>query len=97
MLPNDPIVAITPEVIGWRHVIHANPELGISGNGNRAFRRRAAAEFSASRCTRGSAAPASSAYCARRRRPRPIGLRAELDALPIRSEPASRTRREIPA
>jgi metal-dependent amidase/aminoacylase/carboxypeptidase family protein len=29
MLHNDPIAAITPEVISWRHRIHANPELGF--------------------------------------------------------------------
>ena len=29
MLHNDPIAAITPEVIAWRQHIHANPELGF--------------------------------------------------------------------
>jgi metal-dependent amidase/aminoacylase/carboxypeptidase family protein len=29
MLHNDPIAAVTPEVISWRHRIHANPELGF--------------------------------------------------------------------
>ena len=29
MLHNDPIAAIMPEVIAWRHRIQANPELGF--------------------------------------------------------------------
>eukprot|EP01042_Synura_sphagnicola_P013062 gene13062-16605_t len=29
MLHNDPIARLTPEVVAWRHHIHANPELGF--------------------------------------------------------------------
>ena len=29
MLYNDPVAAITPEVVAWRHTIHAHPELGF--------------------------------------------------------------------
>lgn len=82
MPANDPIDALTPEVIGWRHHIHAHPELG--------FQERETARFVADhlrsfglevhegiggtgvigvlRCGSGS---------------RAIGLRAELDALPV--------------
>jgi amidohydrolase len=82
MLHNDPVAAITPEVVAWRRQIHANPEL--------AFREFETARFVAERLRafgldvhegiggagvvgvlrNGSGAGA-------------IGLRAELDALPV--------------
>ena len=82
MLPNDPIVAITPEVIGWRHVIHANPELG--------FQETATARFVADRLRafglevhEGIAGTGVVGVLRCGSGTRSIGLRAELDALPI--------------
>ncbi|HTI81866.1 MAG TPA: amidohydrolase [Acetobacteraceae bacterium] len=82
MLPNDPIVAITPEVIGWRHVIHANPELG--------FQETATARFVAERLRafglevhEGIGGTGVVGVLRRGAGTRSIGLRAELDALPI--------------
>ena len=37
MLPNEPVAAITPEVVAWRHAIHANPELGFHEHRTAAF------------------------------------------------------------
>lgn len=82
MLPNDPIMAITPEVVGWRHVIHANPELG--------FQEMATARFVAERLRsfglevhEGLGGTGVVGVLRRGSGARSIGLRAELDALPI--------------
>lgn len=82
MPPNDPIVAITPEVIGWRHIIHANPELG--------FQETATARFVADHLRafglevhEGIGGTGVVAVLRRGTSTRSIGLRAELDALPI--------------
>ena len=82
MLPNDPIGAITPEVIGWRHIIHANPELG--------FQETATARFVADHLRafglevhEGIGGTGVVAVLRRGTSTRSIGLRAELDALPI--------------
>lgn len=82
MLPNDPIAAITPEVIGWRHIIHANPELG--------FQETATARFVADHLRafglevhEGIGGTGVVAVLRRGTSTRSIGLRAELDALPI--------------
>ena len=82
MLPNDPIAAITPEVIGWRHVIHANPELG--------FQEIATARFVADQLRafglevhEGIGGTGVVGVLRRGTSTRSIGLRAELDALPI--------------
>ncbi len=37
MLHNDPVAAVTPEVVAWRHRIHANPELGFQEHATAAF------------------------------------------------------------
>jgi amidohydrolase len=82
MLPNDPISAITPEVIGWRHQIHANPELG--------FHETATARFVADQLRlfglevhEGIAGTGVVGVLRSGSGKRAIGLRAELDALPI--------------
>ncbi len=82
MLHNNRIAAITPEVVAWRHAIHANPELGFHEHQTAAFVAQQLRSFGLDvqegvagtgvvgtlRCGFGN---------------RAIGLRAELDALPI--------------
>ncbi len=82
MIPNDPIAAITPEVIAWRHHIHANPELG--------FREHETARFVAERLRsfglevhEGIGGTGVIGVLRNGSGPRAIGLRAELDALPV--------------
>lgn len=82
MLHNDPIAAITPEVIGWRHSIHANPEL--------AFQEHATARFVAGKLRsfglevhEGISGTGVVGILRGGSGDRTIGLRAELDALPI--------------
>ncbi|QPC94426.1 M20 aminoacylase family protein [Mesorhizobium sp. INR15] len=82
MLYNDPITAVTPQVIGWRHKIHANPELG--------FQEKETARFVAAQLRgfglevhediggTGVVGVLKSGTGGRA-----IGLRAELDALPV--------------
>ena len=38
MLPNDPVTAVTPDVVAWRQHIHMNPELGFREHETRGFR-----------------------------------------------------------
>ena len=82
MLHNNRIAAVTPEVVAWRHAIHANPELGFHEHKTAAFVAQQLRSFGLEvhegiastgvvgtlRCGSGN---------------RAIGLRAELDALPI--------------
>ena len=82
MLHNDPIAAITPEVIDWRHQIHANPELG--------FEEHATARFVADKLRafglevhEGLGGTGVVGVLRNGDGVRSIGLRAELDALPI--------------
>jgi hippurate hydrolase len=82
MLHNDPVAAITAEVVGWRRRIHANPELG--------FQEHATARFVAEQLRSfglevhegiGNTGVVGVLRGGSGRRA--IGLRAELDALPI--------------
>jgi len=82
MLHNNRIAAITPEVVAWRHAIHANPELG--------FHEHRTAEFVAQQLRSfglevhegiGGAGVVGTLRSGSGNRA--IGLRAELDALPI--------------
>lgn len=82
MFQNDPIAAITPEVIGWRQEIHANPELG--------FHEHATARFMAEKLRsfglevhEGLGGTGVVGILRRGTWSRAIGLRAELDALPV--------------
>ncbi|HUN95005.1 MAG TPA: amidohydrolase [Bradyrhizobium sp.] len=82
MLDNDAIAAITPEVVAWRHAIHANPELG--------FQERETARFVAERLRsfglevhEGIGGTGVVGVLRNGSGSRTIGLRAELDALPI--------------
>lgn len=82
MLHNDPIVALTPEVVAWRHHIHANPELG--------FREVETARFVAEKLRsfglevqEGIGGTGVVGTLRAGSGMRAIGLRAELDALPV--------------
>ncbi|QCI63089.1 amidohydrolase [Phreatobacter stygius] len=82
MRHNDPVAAVTPEVIAWRHEIHANPELG--------FREHETARFVAGQLRsfglevhEGIGGTGVVGVLRSGSGPRAIGLRAELDALPV--------------
>jgi len=82
MLHNDRIAAVTPDVVAWRHAIHANPELG--------FQERQTAAFVAEKLRlfglevhQGVGGTGVVGVLRSGSASRSIGLRAELDALPI--------------
>lgn len=82
MRRNDPFAAVAPEVVSWRHTIHANPELG--------FQEQETARFVADRLRsfglevhEGIAETGVVGVLRAGSSTRAIGLRAELDALPI--------------
>lgn len=82
MLHNDPIAAITPDMIAWRHAIHANPEIG--------FEERETARFVAEKLRslglevhEGVGGTGVVGVLRNGTGSGVIGLRAELDALPV--------------
>ncbi len=82
MIQNDGAAGLAPEVISWRHSIHANPELG--------FEERETAHFVAEKLRgfgltvhEGIAGTGVVGVLRNGRSSRAIALRAELDALPI--------------
>ncbi|HEY6433184.1 MAG TPA: amidohydrolase [Acetobacteraceae bacterium] len=82
VLHNDPFAATATDVVAWRHAIHASPEL--------AFRERQTAAFVAERLRsfglevhEGIAGTGVVGVLRKGQSTRSIGLRAELDALPI--------------
>ncbi len=82
MLHNDPIAAITPEVVAWRHQIHANPELGFHEHETARFVAAQLRSFGL-QVHEGIGGTGVVGVLHRGCSPRAIGLRAELDALPI--------------
>lgn len=82
MLHNDPIVAITPEVVGWRHHIHANPELGFHEHETARFVAEKLRSFGLE-VHEGIGGTGVVGVLRRGTSSRAIGLRAELDALPV--------------
>lgn len=85
MLHNDPVAAVTPEVVAWRHRIHANPELG--------FEEHATADFVAEQLRafglevhEGVGGTGVVGILRSGTGSRAIGLRAELDALPVQEQ-----------
>jgi amidohydrolase len=82
MLHNDPIAALTPEVVAWRHHIHANPELGFQETLTARFVAEKLRSFGLEVEERiggtGVVGTLRSGFGTRA-----IGLRAELDALPV--------------
>jgi amidohydrolase len=82
MLHNDPIAAVTPQVIAWRHVIHAHPELGFQEHQTAAFVAERLHSFGIE-VHEGIAGTGVVGVLRKGVGRRSIGLRAELDALPI--------------
>ena len=82
MLHNDPISAITPEVLEWRHHIHANPELGLQEHETACFVAERLRSFGLD-VHEGIGGTGVVGVLRRGSGKRAIGLRAELDALPV--------------
>jgi hippurate hydrolase len=82
MLHNDPVAATTPEVVAWRHAIHANPELGFQEHKTAAFVARTLRSFGIE-VHEGIGGTGVVGVLRKGTASRTIGLRAELDALPI--------------
>ncbi|MER9673342.1 amidohydrolase [Mesorhizobium sp. M0208] len=83
MLHNDPIAALTPEVIGWRHHIHANPELGFNEYETARFVAEKLRSFGVDEVHEGIGGTGVVGVLRSGGGARAIGLRAELDALPV--------------
>lgn len=82
MQKNDRVAAIVPEVISWRQVIHANPELGFAEHETAAFVAAKLREFGLA-VHRDVSSTAVVATLIKGTSDSTIALRAELDALPI--------------
>ncbi|CCV14409.1 amidohydrolase [Mesorhizobium sp. STM 4661] len=83
MLHNDPIAALTPEVIEWRHHIHANPELGFNEHETARFVTEKLRAFGFDEVHEGIGGTGVVGVLRSGTGTRAIGLRAELDALPV--------------
>ncbi|MCV3208746.1 amidohydrolase [Mesorhizobium sp. YC-39] len=83
MLHNDPIAALTPEVIEWRHNIHANPELGFNEHETARFVAEKLRAFGFDEVHEGIGGTGVVGVLRSGTGARAIGLRAELDALPV--------------
>ena len=82
MLHNDRIAAVTPDVVAWRHAIHANPELGFQERQTAAFVAEKLRSFGLE-VHEGIGGTGVVGVLRSGSGNRSIGLRAELDALPI--------------
>jgi hippurate hydrolase len=82
MLHNNRIAAITPQVVAWRHAIHANPELGFHEHTTAAFVAQQLRSFGLD-VQEGIGGTGVVGTLRSGSGNRSIGLRAELDALPI--------------
>jgi hippurate hydrolase len=83
MRHNDPIAALTPEVIAWRHHIHANPELGFHEHATARFVAEKLRDFGFDEVHEGIGGTGVVGVLRNGAGTRAIGLRAELDALPV--------------
>ncbi|PTE11665.1 amidohydrolase [Mesorhizobium helmanticense] len=83
MLHNDPIAALTPEVIEWRRHIHANPELGFQEHETARFVADKLRAFGFDEVHEGIGGTGVVGVLRSGTSARAIGLRAELDALPV--------------
>jgi amidohydrolase len=81
-LHNDPVAAATPEVVAWRQAIHAHPELGFQEHRTAAFVARQLRAFGLE-VHEGIGGTGVVGVLRKGTGGRSIGLRAELDALPI--------------
>ena len=82
MLHNDPVVAITPDVVALRHFIHANPELGFEEHETARLVATQLRSFGLE-VHEGVGGTGVVGILRSGRGSRAIGLRAELDALPV--------------
>ena len=82
MSHNDRIAAVTPEVVAWRHAIHAHPELGFREYRTAAFVAEHLRSFGID-VHEGIADTGIVGVLRKGTGSRAIGLRAELDALPV--------------
>ncbi|QGG93349.1 amidohydrolase (plasmid) [Agrobacterium sp. MA01] len=83
MLFNDPITRLTPEVIGWRRHIHANPELGFQEYATAQFVAEKLRSFGLDEVHEGIGGTGVVGVLRSGTGKGAIGLRAELDALPV--------------
>ena len=83
MLHNDPVAALTPQVVEWRHHIHANPELGFGEYETARFVADKLRAFGLDEIHEGMGGTGVVGVLRGRPGTRAIGLRAELDALPV--------------
>jgi len=83
MLHNDPIAALAPEVIAWRHQIHANPELAFHEHDTARFVADKLRSFGFDEVHEGIGGTGVVGVLKSGTGKRAIGLRAELDALPV--------------
>jgi amidohydrolase len=83
MPPNDPVAALAPEVISWRHQIHANPELGLQEHETARFVSEKLRSFGFDEVHEGLGGTGVVGVLRSGTSTRAIGLRAELDALPV--------------
>lgn len=83
MLHNDPIAALVPDVIAWRQHIHANPELGFNERATARFVADKLRAFGFDEVHEGIGGTGVVGVLRGGSGARAIGLRAELDALPV--------------
>ncbi|MBN8941986.1 MAG: amidohydrolase [Rhizobiales bacterium] len=82
MRHNDPVAAVTPEVIAWRHRIHAHPELGFQEHETARFVAAQLRSFGLE-VHEGIGGTGVVGVLKSGTGKRAIALRAELDALPV--------------
>ncbi|MBI2516742.1 MAG: amidohydrolase [Opitutae bacterium] len=80
---NDPVIALTSEVVSWRHHVHANPELGFKEHETARFVADKLRSFGFDEIHEGVGDTGVVGVLKSGTSPRAIGLRAELDALPV--------------
>jgi amidohydrolase len=83
LLHNDPIATLTPEVIAWRRQIHSSPELGFNEHRTARFVADKLRSFGLDEVHEGIGGTGVVGVLRGGTGTRAIGLRAELDALPV--------------
>ena len=85
-----------PDVVAWRHHIHRNPELGFDVQETASFVEAKLREFGCDEIVTGIAQTGLVAIINGRQPGRTIGLRSELDALPILEESGAPWTSQLP-
>ena len=85
-----------PDVVAWRHHIHRNPELGFDVQETASFVEAKLREFGCDEIVTGIAQTGLVAIINGRQPGRTIGLRSELDALPILEESGAPWTSQVP-